>query len=261
MLRLDALGDNLAAKDVAAQITPRIHREAAAEKTRLLDVAATRAKRVCHLAWGAIKDAESSGTAWLFHGLSVSPEDWEQGRDQLKLLQAPARIGADLHGLVDPGPSNIQLRGWPDAAPNQWAPPAQETLDLRSLSFGRPLDPSWGIHSFSSLTAGAEHVEKDTDNVAVGATVETPEEKSIHAFPAGAHAGTCLHAVFEHIDFTKPAEIEPEVRRRLLIAGFDVERWAGIVSETVQAVLRAPLGDGLSLDQVEPGRRKVEAEF
>lgn len=261
VLRVDALGDNPAAQAVRSQITPLIHREAAAEQARLLYVAATRAKRLCHLAWGAIKEAESSGTAWLFHGKLVSPENWDQAQQQLKQLQSPALVGPAVAEVIDAGPAKIQLGGWPDASPTQWVSAPEGKPALQSLRFDRKLEASWGMHSFSSLTVGTEHVERDTDNVPTVAGADASEAGSIHAFPAGAHAGTCLHGIFENIDFTKPEQIEAEAARRLSIAGIDPGLWTGVVSETLRAVLSVPLREGLTLGRIVPERRRVEAEF
>ena len=260
-LRVDALGKSPSAAAVLSQISPRIHREAAAEQTRLLYVAATRAKRLCHLAWGAIKDAESSGTAWLFHGLPVSPENWEQAERQLKQLQTPELVETAVGEALEAGPAQIHVRDWPEAALASWTPPVTEARTLSARSYTRTLDMGWGVHSFSSLSAGAEHAERDNDNVPGPAWIDASDGESIHAFPAGANAGTCLHSIFENIEFTAPSEIEAEVGRRLLIAGFEADRWTGVVSAMLQAVLQAPLSEGFSLDQIPVQQRKVEAEF
>jgi exodeoxyribonuclease V beta subunit len=260
-LRVDALGKSPSATAVLSRISPRIRREAAAEQTRLLYVAATRAKRLCHLAWGAIKDAESSGTAWLFHGLPVNPENWEQAERQLKQLQTPELVETAVGEARAAGPAQIHVRDWPEPSGTSWTLPATEARTLNARSYTRALDMGWGVHSFSSLSAGAEHAERDNDNVPGPAWIEAADGESIHAFPAGANAGTCLHSIFENIEFTAPSEIEAEVSRRLLIAGFDAERWTGVVSATLRAVLQAPLGEGFSLDRIPVQQRKVESEF
>ena len=260
-LRVDALGKSPAAAAVLSQISPRIHREAAAEQTRLLYVAATRAKRLCYLAWGAIKDAESSGTAWLFHGLPVSPENWEQAERQLKQLQTPEQVGAAIGEVLQAGPAKIHVCAWPEQSPVSWKRHTDGVLTLSARVYTRPLDLGWGVHSFTSLSAGAEHAERDNDNVSGPVWVEALDGESIHAFPAGAGAGSCLHSIFENIEFTSPSEIEAEVSRRLLIAGFDAARWTGAVSATLRAVLEADLGEGLVLGRIPAQQRKVEAEF
>ncbi|NBV87514.1 MAG: exodeoxyribonuclease V subunit beta, partial [Verrucomicrobia bacterium] len=126
----------------------------------------------------------------------------------------------------------------------------------------RPIPQVWGISSFTSLTAHAEHSHHDTD-AHVPSTPEPPlpEDVSIHAFPSGAAAGTCLHAIFEHADFGDPASVDAETQRQLLIAGFANHRAASSLADAVKAVLAAPLGFGFSLRETEASRRKVEVEF
>jgi exodeoxyribonuclease V beta subunit len=260
-LRVDALGKNPLAAGVLAQIEPRIHREAAAEQTRLLYVAATRAKRLCHLAWGAIKEAESSGTAWLLHGDGVSSDDWEGAKDRLKQLQKPEMIAAAVDKAVGLEDGRIRVAPWPENLPDRWKSLEKNEQPLRALSFTRKIEGGWGIHSFTSLTAGAEHSARDTDGMEAASRQDLTPEDSIHSFPAGAHAGSCLHAVFENIDFTRPEDVESEVARQLLVAGFEAERWTGVVSNALKAVLMAPLDDGLGLDRVPLSKRKVELEF
>ena len=260
-LRVDALGKSQAAAAVLSEIAPRIHREAAAEQTRLLYVAATRAKRLCHLAWGAIKDAESSGTAWLFHGLAVSPENWAQAERQLKQLQTPELVESAICEAREAGSAQIHVRDWPERSGVCWSPPSAEVPTLSARPYTRALAMGWGVHSFSSLSAGAEHAERDNDNVSGPAWLEATDGESIHAFPAGANAGSCLHSIFENIEFTALTEIESEVGRRLVIAGFAAERWTGVVSAMLRAVLRAPLGEGFALGQIPVAQRKVEVEF
>ena len=55
----------------------------------------------------------------------------------------------------------------------------------------------------------------------------------IFDFPRGARAGTCLHAIFERLDFTQsdPARLEELVERMLKTHGLDATAWTAAVSE------------------------------
>jgi exodeoxyribonuclease V beta subunit len=89
------------------------------------------------------------------------------------------------------------------------------------------------------------------------------ESRTIFSFPRGARAGSCLHLIFERLDFTgrDRSGLETLVARTLLEHGFEVE-WTGVVAEMVERVIATPLdGRGLRLGQVAPGRRLNEMEF
>ncbi|WP_373500855.1 PD-(D/E)XK nuclease family protein, partial [Desulfococcus sp.] len=68
------------------------------------------------------------------------------------------------------------------------------------------------------------------------------DDRDIFAFPRGARAGTCLHEIFEHLDFlqTRTEAITPLIRGALRKHRFD-DRWAPAVAGMVGRVVRLAL--------------------
>ena len=87
--------------------------------------------------------------------------------------------------------------------------PAEDTMQSVPRSFAKPRPMPTAIldrltvASFTSLTRNS-HVEYEPDHDQGTEPFLPPAEEplsSIHAFARGAKAGTCLHAIFEHMDF------------------------------------------------------------
>jgi exodeoxyribonuclease V beta subunit len=136
---------------------------------------------------------------------------------------------------------------------------------LKARTFDRPLHDLRRVTSFTGLAHGRAIEAPDYD------AADRPEEpelpigrRDIFAFPRGAHAGKCLHAIFEHLDFEHCArpELERIVARDLVLHGFDDE-WTRAVADMMEAVLATPLdADGaLRLSRVSRARRLDELEF
>ncbi len=86
----------------------------------------------------------------------------------------------------------------------------------------------------------------------------------IFAFPRGAKAGTFLHDVFEHLDFTdKPPAIRELVAGKLREYGLE-DRWAGAACEMIDRVLSVSLFNGqgdFRLSRLGSKDRLSEMEF
>ncbi|MDM8518255.1 pentapeptide repeat-containing protein, partial [Desulfobacterales bacterium HSG16] len=97
-------------------------------------------------------------------------------------------------------------------------------------------------------------------------TEEEEERTGIFAFPRGRGAGTCLHDIFEHLDFTcKNSDvIQSLLNEKLVNHGFD-EKWTDTVREMVIKVLSVPLGrksePRFSLSMIPKKERIDEMEF
>jgi exodeoxyribonuclease V beta subunit len=97
---------------------------------------------------------------------------------------------------------------------------------------------------------------------------ETPDQETasgIFAFPKGTRAGSCLHDIFEHLDFTceEHQPINNLVSRKLHAYGYGTE-WLDIIRDMIQKVLETPLhGDqnGLRLRSVPNRERLNELQF
>ena len=84
----------------------------------------------------------------------------------------------------------------------------------------------------------------------------------IFAFPRGTQAGTCLHKVFEELDFTRTSEdspLEKFVAAKLSEHGIDVKLFTPAVVETVRRAVAVPLAtSGFTLAQVSMSARLNE---
>ncbi len=250
--------------------------ELLAEDLRLLYVALTRAQHRCYVIWGRIKDAESSALAYVLHGRhcadrkraveappkGVQPGPWENIEDGL------SRLEKDAGGTIEVEPLRIST----------WSVPAktfgQEPF-LRGRFFETQIPRDWKISSFSSLSSG-QKLDADVPDYDVslsqepsegGEVAETGSEPAfgIFAFPKGARAGTCLHDILEHIDFTEQdgEAARGLVTEKLVSYGFE-DKWADTVYEMVQKVLSMPLDPadpGLELRKIGAKDRLHELEF
>ncbi|HIE03008.1 MAG TPA: exodeoxyribonuclease V subunit beta, partial [Thiotrichaceae bacterium] len=91
----------------------------------------------------------------------------------------------------------------------------------------------------------------------------TPTDtKDIFNFPRGKRAGTFMHALFEHLDFSQP---DPEViRNQIEHFGYDVEQWEAVISTLVESVLSTPLEpqqQNFTLSSINRSKRLNELEF
>lgn len=201
--------------------------ETRAEALRLAYVALTRARQHCVLVWGALADAESSPLAWLLHG-----------EDELDFGSCS---DADLRAVLDgwhAACEHITVRDLPAVAGVAMAASEAAPQPLTALPWPQRGMPPWRMHSFSAWLLNA--VEAGVDEAPEhDAIAPLPEEiggtAEVSKFPAGANAGTCLHAMFERADFENP---EPEVIAAAL-AEFGFE-------DGLQPVAMALLNDALA---------------
>lgn len=225
--------------------------EAQAERVRLLYVALTRAKCRCYTVWGRINEAETSGAAWLFHGHRVdAPGDlgWESITEDL--------VREDLEQLRD---DCIEITELPEAEAEPGPPQFTRAPELACRTWGRTLGPGFGLASFTGLTRGSEHGLRPGLDEDDAPGLAEDDEWSMARFPRGAAAGSCLHRVFERIDFTDPATVPGEVTDALAAYGFDAA-WERTVTDMVLRTLRTDMG-GFRLEQVGPKDRLTELEF
>lgn len=246
-------------------------RESFAEKLRLTYVALTRARDRLWLHWGPAalpkpkKDGSlpdeglhSSALAWLLHGRELA------GFDALGELAQylSSREGPALAAELD------QLAATSDGLIARLAPLAQEASAAGEgraespqalQSFTRSLHSAWRIGSFSGLAAGMHMEAPDRDSLAL---VDASEPGAgFFAFPRGARAGTCLHAILE--DWMRgKGELAQLVPAALQAHGIDAELWSEIATQQLQAVLDTDLdGHGLRLAALQANRRLPELGF
>ncbi len=256
----DALEDNL----------ERAREEVFAEQLRLAYVALTRARDRLWLHWGPVnlckpkKDGSladeglhSSALAWLLHGRGLPGEQplTELGNHLADLNGASLRLAVER--LVEEGKESIaclplETHEANAHGPGRAAPPG-------SLSqLNRTLYSAWRIGSFSGLAAGMHMEAPDRDALAIPDAGEPGS--GFFAFPRGARAGTCLHAILE--DWARGKGDLPELVEPALQAyGLPLE-WKDIATTHLQGVLETDLdGAGLTLARLQSARRLPELGF
>jgi exodeoxyribonuclease V beta subunit len=280
-----------------ADAQERAWREARSESMRLAYVGLTRACHRAVLYAGAIDDYASSPAASLLHGPAVG------GTDDLldRVLEhvsvaSPGTLWTELQTLSTTlrGPDGTSLlsasRVEPLVAPGSWRPDTAREAGVPRDFDRHGLDSVWGRTSYTALVKGRELGHEDLDAQAVEAfeadhdqAAELPAsldrvlvppppvdatgqaDLPLAAFPSGADAGTCLHAVFEHLDFQGDAEhVACIAKTELMRHGMDPETLLAALVPGLLSVLQTPLGGGLGtlcLADLPQGQRLDELRF
>jgi len=245
--------------------------EEMSENLRLLYVALTRAVYRCHVVWGNVRNGRektegfhSTAMAWLLHGGSAAPEDEPLAALETKLEKADTEfIAADIRRFAEQAPGCVSIRFIENHPVRYRASETENATTLAVRPFQRPpLYPSWRMSSFSGLTTGRHSETPDYDVLPESDLTEAPGD-SIFAFPRGARAGSCLHAILEEWDFAcqDSERLGELVRRKLKAHGID-DDWTPTVRQTMENALEAPLdGSGLKLSEIPGEKRLVEMEF
>jgi len=279
-------------------------REKLAENVRLLYVALTRARNRCYMVWGNFKNAATSAPAWLLHPPPTAPgdlssqmashfkslDDAAMRNDLQPLLAAPARAGvrpsSGAEGLHAPEASSgtdalgapnvsapgdgrtpaILLRELPAAGAESYRLSSEERAELKPRTFSGVIERDWRVTSFSALATHRRDEQPDYDALEKPSPAEPATPGSIFAFPRGTKAGTCLHKIFEVLDFANAddALIERTVREQLRAHGFDGNKFAAAITGCVRRTLRVPLDltrPSLALSAIDAGDRLNELEF
>ncbi|MDF3193057.1 exodeoxyribonuclease V subunit beta [Pseudomonas sp. 1928-m] len=247
----------------------RARHERFAEKLRLTYVALTRARDRLWLHWGPVdckpkKDGtladsglHSSALAWLLHGRQLPGEDaLAELAVHLQNL-SPQGLRAEVEQLIASSQGQMAIQPLREseasAAGEQRAPAPQQLATLQ-----RSLHSAWRIGSFSGLAAGMHMEAPDRDGLVLPDASEPGS--GFFAFPRGARAGTCLHAILEDWARGKAALnelIEPG------LSGHGISSdWQAVALEHLQQVIDADLdGQGLTLAGLNPARRLPELGF
>ncbi|TIH10679.1 exodeoxyribonuclease V subunit beta [Pseudomonas leptonychotis] len=251
-----------------------VHRERArherfAEKLRLTYVALTRAGERLWLHWGPVdckpkKDGtlsdsglHSSALAWLLHGRELPGEDALAELAGHMQSLSPQGVHAEIQQLVASSSGHMSIQPLRDseasAAGEQRAPAPQQLSTLQ-----RSLHSAWRVGSFSGLAAGMHMEAPDRDGLVIPDASEPGT--GFFAFPRGARAGTCLHAILEDWARDKASLadlIEPG------LSGHGISNdWNAVALEQLQQVIDCDLdGQGLTLSGLNPLRRLPELGF
>ncbi|MBU0806526.1 MAG: PD-(D/E)XK nuclease family protein, partial [Gammaproteobacteria bacterium] len=251
-----------------------VHRERArherfAEKLRLTYVALTRARDRLWLHWGPVdckprKDGtlgdsglHSSALAWLLHGRQLPGDDaLAELAGHLQTL-SPQGLRAEIEQLTASSHGHISLQplrhAEASAAGEQRAPAPQQLSPLQ-----RSLHSAWRVGSFSGLAAGMHMEAPDRDGLVMPDASEPGS--GFFAFPRGARAGTCLHAILE--DWARGKAALAELIEPGLSGHGISNEWNAVALEQLQQVVDCDLdGQGLTLSGLNPVRRLPELGF
>ena len=268
-------------------------KEELAENLRLLYVAVTRAIHRCYLAWGLIKDAETSAPAYLMHQDIAEPVNDDMtdvdgsrfiGKTVARYLQlSEGEFQADLGVLAASSEGTIRILPGPMQTSLYPFSPPEKTALLSPRKFSAEIDKDWKISSFSSLTASRAPLEKSggfpeeffpgqdefprlANRAAIQEKDDHPgQQKDIFSFPHGPRAGIMLHELLEHADFSIPdhpamAEL---INTRLRHHGYDPV-WQPVIAEMLADLGKVSLHKDipdLKLETIPVKKRVHELEF
>ncbi|NLC70881.1 MAG: exodeoxyribonuclease V subunit beta [Desulfuromonadaceae bacterium] len=262
---------DLGSAELAAHKTAMAAEELA-ENMRLLYVALTRAKHLCHLAWGAFKGGERSAVAYLFHGQDESRQepfalDFSRLSDDDLREDLNRAIGGPETGIVVTVPPAAEECARRPLISGEECPPLELPVPPRTIP--RP----WRMSSFSSLISGSRRdegvpeIESLEDFFPTQEPSLRPEKPlTLFDFPRGIRPGLCLHHILERVKFqgARQEERRPVIVDGLRRYGLDEELWLGPVAGMVEKLLAAPLSPGaenFSLNNIENGSRIAEMGF
>jgi len=244
-----------------------------AETLRLLYVALTRARHRCVVYWGMFDKAPQSALGYLlFAPLISSAWGWDPQRvpPTIAALDDDAMIAA----LRERGGNHWHVSKLDPRATTAYRPRRPDPPPLAPRTMPRKLDRWYRTSSFTDMTtsgqaSSAVDAREGRDHDQQSPVAESRRPSSAHKdialadFPRGAKAGNFFHEVLEHLDFAAPAP-----RRRALLAarmrtyGYDETRWLDRLDVALEAILRAPLGDGgPALADIPSATRHSELPF
>ncbi|MEZ4529129.1 MAG: exodeoxyribonuclease V subunit beta [Desulfobacterales bacterium] len=251
-------------------------KETLAENLRLLYVALTRARNRCYLVWGRIRSAGTSAPAWLFHAPDTENGDLmlEAAKEKFTALTDADMMNA-MKELESSSQGTIAVSHLPMEPGEKCSFHGDRDEFLNARTFDGKIADSFRISSFSSLVSEKPHTTEIADYDAQARENESasgpvsPEEdaeiRNIFSFPRGTVPGSCLHKIFEELDFilADQAEIQKLVSEKLDQYGIDPE-WAETVTQMIENVLSVPLEADradFTLSRIPCSERMNELEF
>ncbi len=260
----------------------KAQQEHLADLMRLLYVAMTRAQNRCYVVCGRIGKSSVNGLDYIFSG-GIS-------RDKLLTHELMMRI-SKLDGnqylemvrqCLEEKPITLQLSGENPLQAFSYHPQIiqqSKELQCRDYPAKNRWTKEWGIASYSKITAGGLPFHQDDllladEGVDPAVKVADSDDETFFAFPGGRVAGTCIHSVFEKIDFNKLTNesLESAIRQSLVKFGLTDQESEGDqassnivrMEKMIRRVLSSPLVAGnktIFLNQIETQNKLVELEF
>lgn len=232
-------------------------KESDAEAIRLLYVAITRAEFKCYLVWGAINQADKSPLFRLIHGDdSLALKELSNSEIMLSMQRMAEKADGIQPELMPKGGDIFRYN--------------QDSLADQALSyknFTASINKDWRISSFSSITVDNHSIQpQDRDAVSSAKDNEEPtEEPSIFDFPKGAAAGTCLHEIFERLNYAnlEQSAVDGLIIERLQANGYNSD-YLPVIRKMIEDLVKAPLileEQSFNLASLKQGAWKVEMGF
>jgi exodeoxyribonuclease V beta subunit len=246
-------------------------REELSESLRLAYVAITRAKQCCYLTWVYAGKSEFSPLAYLFFDPETVFKSLKQTISEKYQPIGSQQIDEGISKLCESHPRLFSVSSDLDSADPQLGFEMEPKPLLTSRAFTRstPLKPSYKVSSFSSLSSWMEEdpdmpdYDQFLDEPHPGMEDATNGEMTMFSFPKGPQPGTCIHKIFEDVDFRSLGDAEEVVAEKLGTYGIG-PKWNDIVCQMLNTVVNAPLlpsGDGLKLAVLQKSDLIPEMEF
>lgn len=184
----------------------------------------------------------------------------------------------DIQAVADKCPTGVEIRDLEIRTGPRLADEPEIALECRE--FSRAIRRTRQMISFSALSAdhaaaspAHRHIEAeapDHDERERGAAAETiereaedkPFEYNAFTFPRGINVGSCLHGIFETLDYEPEREIGEVCKQQLELAGID-PRWNDVARAMVENTRSTPLQEPgqKSFALIDISRRLAELEF
>jgi exodeoxyribonuclease V beta subunit len=240
--------------------------ELLAEKMRLLYVALTRAKHRCYLVWGDFKYGRKSGPAYLF-GVPKAQDALEE-LERHSRAATGARVREEVERCLG-SETAIEIAPLPNVQPEPYRPGPVKELELRPRVFDRVISRTSGITSFTGLIRGHD-IALESPDYDVDETPQADETQvvleaplsGIFAFPHGTRPGTCLHQIFQELDFSDLNDMPNIVSRNL--RAFSIRDFDEVVCEMIRKTVSVPLEiarPDFTLSRIAAPARLQEMEF
>lgn len=245
--------------------------EAMGERLRLLYVALTRAREELVLYAAACSSTADNALAYLLAEEDGDCHRIRAGWQALKNQELAEALKQAWQSLLAAAPHAGDMQ-WREDEPPEADYRAADPMQGRYRACVRPPRPWRFIRhtSFTGLTRQAALSEDglpeqdwlEHQSAPAAAATEAVPETALLAFPRGARAGVCLHAVLEHTDFNRPATEQADAYADILCGyGYAADSHLAAALDMAEAARAAELDSSVSLADTRPEDRLPETGF
>ncbi|MDR8391586.1 exodeoxyribonuclease V subunit beta [Aliifodinibius sp. S!AR15-10] len=244
--------------------------EELSESLRLAYVALTRAKHYCTIVYESARGMEFSPLGYLLLGKEKIKEQLEDKISSDKNVSniSSSEYRENLKIILSNYSNLFSHNKINDHEITQFHSDDQLLPDLKG---NRTLTKRKAIHSHSVVSSFSSimHPSADSDGEPMDDEFFLPdelhapeedEELSIFSFPKGPKAGTCVHTIFEDIDFSGLDHLDEAVEKNLNQFGFN-QKWAPVLNDMVHNVVTKQLKPGVQLNKLGSRDQRKEMEF